>query len=105
MAMNIRRRTNERAWPEDTLADLARIDELWTSLRTRHAADGPFLFGARSLADAFYAPVVTRLRTYGVALSKQAGEYTEAVLADPAFRSWEAAAVAEQASIAETDAL
>ena len=105
MAMNIRRRTGPRDWPEDTRDDLARIEELWTSLRSRYGAGGPFLFGERTLADAFYAPVVTRFRSYGVALSKTSAAYSEAVLSDPAFREWEQAASAEDARIAATDAL
>jgi glutathione S-transferase len=105
LAMNIRRRTTPRDWPEDTRADLARIDELWTATRTQYGAGGPFLFGARTLADAFYAPVATRLRSYGVALSKSAQDYADAVLSDGAFRAWEAAASAEEATIAVTEAL
>ena len=105
LAMNIRRRVSARAWPDDTRDDLARVEELWTTTRQRYGSSGPFLFGERTLADAFYAPVVTRLRTYGVPLSKTAAAYSQAVLADAAFREWEQAAVEEQASIAATEAL
>jgi glutathione S-transferase len=105
MAMNIRRRTHARAWPEDTRADIVRVFELWTDLRTRFLGDGPFLFGPRSLADAFFAPVVTRFRTYGVALTPVLEAYSAAVLSDPDFRAWEAAAQAEAAVIDETEAL
>jgi glutathione S-transferase len=105
LAMNIRRRTTPRDWPEDTRADLARIDELWTATRAQYGAAGPFLFGKRTLADAFFAPVVTRLRSYGVPLSKVAADYSEAVLNDAAFLEWENAARAEGATIASTDEL
>jgi len=105
MSMNIRRRTTPRDWPQDTRDDLVRIEEVWTTIRARYGAGGPFLFGARTIADAFYAPVVTRFRTYGVPLSASSAGYSEAVLADPSFREWEAAGVAEPWTLAQTDAL
>jgi glutathione S-transferase len=105
LQMNIRRRTEPRPWPEDTRADLARVEQLWTTVRARYGSEGPFLFGARTLADAFFAPVVTRLRTYGVPLSPISAAYSEAVLADSAFREWEAAAQVEPWANATTDAL
>lgn len=104
-AMNIRRRTTPRDWPDDTRADIARIEELWGAIRARHGAGGPFLFGARTIADAFFAPVATRFRTYGVPLKPASQAYCEAIFADPAFRAWEAAAEAEPWTIPETDAL
>jgi glutathione S-transferase len=105
LSMNIRRRTTPREWPDDTRADLARVEQLWASTRERYGAGGPFLFGARTIADAFYAPVATRLRTYGVKVVPATHAYCEAIFADPAFRAWEAAAIAEPWSIAVTDAL
>jgi glutathione S-transferase len=105
LSMNIRRRTTPRAWPEDTLADLARVEQLWAATRERHGAGGPFLFGARTIADAFYAPVATRLRTYGVAVQPATQAYCDAIFADPAFRAWEAAGAGEPWVIAQTEAL
>ena len=105
LSMNIRRRTTPRAWPDDTRADLARVEELWASTRDRFGAGGPFLFGTRTIADAFYAPVATRLRTYGVPLRPASQAYCEAIFADPAFRAWEAAAIEEPWTIGVTDAL
>jgi glutathione S-transferase len=105
LQMNIRRRTAPREWPDDTRADLARIEQVWTTIRHRYGSGGPFLFGTRTLADAFFAPVVTRLRTYGVPLSISSAAYCEAVLADSAFREWEAAAQVEPWSLPVTDAL
>jgi glutathione S-transferase len=105
LAMNVRRRTTPRAWPEDTLADLARVEQLWATTRERYGAGGPFLFGARTIADAYYAPVATRLRTYGVRVQPATQAYCEAIFSDPAFRVLEAAAEAEPWSIAVTDAL
>jgi glutathione S-transferase len=105
LSMNIRRRTTPRAWPEDTRRDLARVEDLWASTRDRYGAGGPFLFGARTIADAFYAPVATRLRTYGVPLRPASQAYCDAIFADAAFRAWEAAASAEPWTLRETDAL
>lgn len=105
LAMNIRRRTTPRDWPEDTRADLARVEELWASTRERYGAGGPFLFGARTIADAFYAPVATRLRTYGVPIRPASQAYCEAIFSDAAFRAWEAAAIAEPWTLPSTDAL
>jgi glutathione S-transferase len=105
LSMNIRRRTQPRAWPDDTRRDLARVEALWAETRERHGAAGDFLFGARTIADAFYAPVATRLRTYGVPLSPVSAAYCDAIFADAAFRAWETAAVAETWKLAPTDAL
>lgn len=85
---------------EATGNDVRRIARLWNDLRGRYAADGPFLLGAWSIADAFYAPVATRFRSYGVKLSDYgdtgaAGAYCETLLETPEFLEWEKAALAE----------
>jgi glutathione S-transferase len=84
---------------EATHTDLRRIVELWSTLRERFEADGDFLLGAWSIADAFFTPVATRIRSYGVRLSDYgdrgaAGAYAEALLETPEFREWETAALA-----------
>jgi glutathione S-transferase len=76
--------------------DLERLTALFEDLRPRAAPQGPYLFGARpTIADAFYAPVATRLRTYGLKLRGPAQANAEAILLDPAVRIWEQAAAAE----------
>ena len=70
-------------------ADISRLQTMWSGLRARYGSCGPFLFGAWSAADAFYTPVVTRFRTYGLPLSGAAAEYSAAVLEDPLFRALE----------------
>jgi glutathione S-transferase len=80
---------------EATHKDVRRIVALWSELITRHK--GPFLAGGWSIADAFFTPVATRFRTYGVMLSDfgdpgPAGEYCERLLETPEFKEWEAAA-------------
>ncbi|HUQ06488.1 MAG TPA: glutathione S-transferase [Kofleriaceae bacterium] len=71
----------------DTLAEAARIQEIWREARER-AAGGPFLFGSFSIADAFFAPVTTRFTTYHVPMDEVAQAYVAAVQALPAFQAW-----------------
>lgn len=76
--------------PSDAVkADLARIETLWAYAREK-AVDGPWLFGAYSLADAFYAPVCARIAGYNLPVSEAAQAYCETTLTDPAFRQWRA---------------
>lgn len=85
---------------EATQNNIRRIVELWLDLRGRFGKDGPWLLGDWSIADAFYTPVATRFRSYGVLLSDYgdtgaAGEYAATLLAAPEFKAWEEAARAE----------
>jgi glutathione S-transferase len=73
-------------------ADIERVTAIWRDCRARFGDGGPFLFGAFSIADAMYAPVATRFRTYGVKLDPICQAYADAVLALPAFLEWQAAA-------------
>lgn len=93
LSMNIHRRCAPPSWPDDTLADIARVVAIWTELRQDHAKLGPWLLGLRSIADAFYTPVATRFRSYGVALPAAAAAYADTLLADADFRAWEADAI------------
>lgn len=70
-------------------ADLARIETLWAYAREK-AGEGPWLFGAYSLADAFYAPVCARIIGYNLPVSKAAQAYCMTTLRDPAFIQWRA---------------
>jgi glutathione S-transferase len=74
-------------------SDVARIAELWTS--QLEASGGPMLFGRFSAADAFFAPVCTRLRTYGVEVPAAASAYIDRVFALRAMRRWVGEALAE----------
>jgi glutathione S-transferase len=76
-------------------ADVARIDALWMRARATFGKAGPFLFGKFTAADAMYAPVVNRLHTYEVPVSRGSREYMDAVMALPAWRAWIADAEAE----------
>jgi glutathione S-transferase len=72
--------------------DIARIDAIFRDCRTAFGLGGPYLFGHRTIADAMYAPVVSRFRTYEPELSEHAAEYVATMLADEGFKAWEDAA-------------
>ncbi|MDX1575692.1 MAG: glutathione S-transferase family protein [Kiloniellales bacterium] len=76
-------------------ADIARVVELWRDCRARFGAGGPFLFGAFSAADAFYAPVAARFAAYHVDLPAPAADYRDTVLAWPDVEEWRQATIAE----------
>lgn len=69
--------------------DLDRLEALWTHAST-FKTDGPWLFGAYSLADAFYAPVCARIVGYDLPVSDMARTYCQTTLCDPAFQAWRA---------------
>jgi glutathione S-transferase len=70
----------------ESLADIARVTQLWRDQLA--ASGGPFLFGAFTIADAMFAPVVTRFETYEVELDDACAAYARTVLALPAMRAW-----------------
>ncbi len=88
--MNLRRCYVGFAASDAVLADLARIEALWAMARAAHGTAEPWLFGAYSLADVFFAPVAARIATYGLPVGEAAAAYAAAHLADPAFRAWRA---------------
>jgi glutathione S-transferase len=73
--------------------DLARLVRMWSDLLADHG--GPMLFGDFSIADAYYAPVATRLRTYALPVPPEVGAYVERVHALPGVRAWIDEALAE----------
>ncbi|WP_420433756.1 glutathione S-transferase family protein [Hyphobacterium sp.] len=72
--------------------DIEAVQALWAHVK---AADGPFLFGDWSIADAFFTPVATRFQTYAVPLSTEAASYVETLLSDPDYKEWKSAACDE----------
>lgn len=74
-------------------ADIERMERLWASVAT---GEGPFLFGDWSIADAFFTPVATRLRTYDIPVSDASAAYVDALLGDPVYQEWESAARLER---------
>jgi glutathione S-transferase len=91
--MNFWRPVKRRELSADALADVARIDAMWSECRVRYG--GPFLFGAFGAADAMYAPVASRFHTYAVEVGERSRAYMDAVMALPAWREWKEAALKE----------
>jgi glutathione S-transferase len=84
------------------LPDIERIKEIWTDCLGRYG--GPFLFGAqRGMADAMYAPVVTRFLTYDVPLNKACADYCRTIMAMPEMQEWLADALLEPEEIEQLD--
>ncbi len=92
MPMNIRASYPGKGMTPAVRADIERITSIWRDCRKRFSAafkkDDGFLFGAFGAADAMFAPVVTRFRTYGVKLDSDSDAYCNAVLAQPAMKEW-----------------
>ncbi|MCB2106792.1 MAG: glutathione S-transferase family protein [Rhodobacteraceae bacterium] len=100
MPMNLRK-TISIARNSEVDENIARVCQIWRECRQKFGAGGPFLFGAFSNADAMYAPVVTRFKTYGVDLDGECKAYSDAVLAHPAVKAWYTAAAKEPWVIAK----
>lgn len=99
--MNIRRRTDASRMTAEGLADAARVDALWCQWLAR--SGGPFLFGQWSIADAMYAPVVTRFVTYAIPRSDEAQAYLDLMWAEPHFGAWVKGAEAETRKLPRSD--
>jgi len=80
--MNLHRPVGAIKLSEDARAG---VQEIWTDCRARYGKRGPFLFGAFGAADAMFAPVVHRFRTYAIAVSLEVKTYMETMMALPAF--------------------
>jgi glutathione S-transferase len=93
--MNLHRPIRAIALSADARANVARIQEIWIECRERYGKLGPFLFGRFGAADAMFAPVVHRLRTYAIAVEPAAQAYMETMMALPAFQEWTRAGLAE----------
>jgi glutathione S-transferase len=93
--MNLHRPVAAVELSDDTRADVARIQQIWSECRARHAKSGPFLFGAFGGADAMFAPVVHRFRTYEIEVEPLSRDYMDTMMALPAFQEWTRAGLAE----------
>ena len=69
-------------------ADIRRITDIWENCQSRYGAGGDFLFGSFCIADAMYAPVVSRLRTYSVPVDPGSAAYMDAVWTHPWMQAW-----------------
>ncbi|AOE61943.1 glutathione S-transferase family protein [Pseudomonas corrugata] len=83
--------------PADVQLEVERMVALWAECRAVATEAGPYLFGSLSLADAFFAPVAVRLRTYQVELPEVDAAYVETLYQWPAFKAWQQAGLEETA--------
>ena len=88
MPMNIARQYPGKGMNENTRRDIDRVLEIWTTCREKFGKGGAMLFGRFSVADAYFAPVVMRFRTYAVELPPVARAYSDAVQALKSVREW-----------------
>lgn len=95
LPMNIRRPVIRRALDAGAAADAARIEAIWTESRHRFGAGGSFLYETFGVADAMYAPVVSRFHTYAVEVGAVARAYMAALMNLPAWTEWREAALRE----------
>ena len=92
LPMDIARRHPTPPLNDAVQAQIARIVAMWEAALSRFGKEGGFLLGGFSIADAFYAPVITRFETYGIHLPAVVQAYTQRILALPAMREWEESA-------------
>lgn len=95
MSMDLSRDQALTEIPAEAQADIQRVCRLWADCRQRFGQDGPFLFGHVTIADAFFAPVAARLRSYRVVLPAEAADYVDTVYQWPAFQRWYQAGLQE----------
>jgi len=107
LQMNLRISGARLAKPasQEVQADIARIIAIFEACRARHGGDGEFLFGRFTIADAMFAPVATRFRSYSVALPPTSQAYVDTVCALAPMREWIAAGAAEPERFPEVEAL
>jgi glutathione S-transferase len=93
--MNLWRPVERRELPAAVEQDVARLTQIWRQARERYGRGSSFLFGGFTAADAMFAPVATRFRTYDIACDPVSRAYVEAIHALPAFKAWRDAALEE----------
>lgn len=101
MPMNVTADLAGHGWSVGVQDDIDRLVAMWRELLLRHR--GPLLFGRFTIADAYYAPVVSRFATYGVALPDDIAAYRDAVLALQGMQAWATAARAESEFLVEDE--
>ncbi len=88
LPMNCRRRVASFRAPQDAATDIRRIRQIWRWCRETWGGQGPFLFGDFCIADAMYAPVVSRFRTYGVRIGPVEKAYMDAITGLDTMQEW-----------------
>jgi len=95
MPMNCRAMGRKVALPDELTADIDRVFEIWSDCQRKYSAGGDWLFGRFGVADAMFAPVVLRFRTYGINLPVSSAAYPAQLLESHALQNWLAAAESE----------
>jgi len=103
MPMNCRAMGRRVSLPDELTNDIDRVIAIWTDCHRRYGEIGPWLFGDFSIADAMFAPVVLRFRTYGINLNESAGYYPRRLLESEAMQEWLAACESEVEVIAQDE--
>ena len=103
--MNLHRPVRPVALSDDARANVARIQQIWADCHRRHGKQGSFLFAAFSAADAMFAPVVHRFRTYAIEVAADAQPYVDAMMSLPAFQQWTRDGLAETLVIERFEAV
>lgn len=103
LPMNVRADRPGVTMDPEAQADIDRVQAIWRGCRRKYGTVGPFLFGRFSIADAMYAPVVSRFATYRVTMDALSREYAGTMQNLPAMREWSEAAAAESWVIAEEE--
>jgi len=104
MPMNCRAENRRVSMTPELKSNIQRVQDIWTDCREAQSDEvGPWLFGPFTIADAMYAPVVFRFRTYGVSGNAAVAQYMTNVLQDPHVIAWHSAACAETAVIEEEE--
>jgi glutathione S-transferase len=93
--MNLHRPVGAISLSPEARADIARIRQIWLECRERYGKLGPFLFGGFSAADAMFAPVVHRFRTYAIAVEPDTQAYMDTMMSQAAFAEWTRDGLAE----------
>ena len=95
MPMNCRAMGRKVSLPDALAADIDRVLDIWSDCHRRYQSQGNWLFGRFSVADAMFAPVVLRFRTYGINLPESASSYPRRLLESESIQNWLAAAESE----------
>lgn len=93
--MNLHRPVRAIPLSADARANVARIQQIWAECHERYGKRGAFLFGAFGAADAMFAPVVHRFRTFAIEVAPEARHYMDAMMSLPAFQEWTRGGLAE----------
>ena len=95
MPMDLAKTYPSRQWDDAVSKDVARVQDVWRDGRAQFGNNGDFLFGPFTIADAMYAPVVTRFKTYAIDMDEVSSAYADAILGLPAMQKWVAEAADE----------